>query len=89
MLNFTRSLSEDVTALHAAFEADDHKLARHHAHAMKGGALSSGAIRMGRLMADIQDALDEDDPDTADIYREGVDETLQELKDTLVPLEQD
>ena len=86
VLGFALSLTGNVADLHTAFAVDDFKLARHHAHAMKGAALSSGAMRIGRLMEDIQDALDDEDPETADIYREGLDETLQELLDALAPL---
>ena len=76
----------EIEAINAAFEAEDHKKARDVAHAMKGASLSCGAIRLGRLMKDIQDALDDNDPFTADIYREGLEETYDELKAALDPL---
>ena len=86
VLAFLGSLGEAIGHIEAAFEASDFDQARHHAHAMKGAALSTGAVRMGRLMKDIQDALDDGDSDTADIYREGLPETYEELTEALAPL---
>jgi len=86
VLRFADSLRTEIDRLNAAFAAEDYDTARHVAHAMKGAALSTGALRTGRLMKDIQDALDDGDSDTADIYRDGLDETLSELLDALTPL---
>ncbi len=86
VLSFVDSAAPEVAAINEAFESGDYAEARHRAHAMKGAALSTGAIRLGRLMKDIQDSLDEDDPDTADIYRDGLSETYDELVSALAPL---
>ena len=85
-LSFVDTLPDQLKAIDMAFETGDHETARHHAHAIKGAALSTGAMRLGRLMRDIQDALDEGDPDTADIYRDGLAETFDELSSALEPL---
>ncbi len=86
VMSFVASAGPEVAAINVAFEDGDYAEARHRAHAMKGAALSTGAIRLGRLMKDIQDSLDEDDTDTADIYREGLSETYDELVSALAPL---
>ncbi|MCR9256754.1 MAG: transporter substrate-binding domain-containing protein [Alphaproteobacteria bacterium] len=86
VLGFVDTLEGEVAKIDRAFADEAYGEARHVAHAMKGAALSTGATRMGRLMKDIQDALDDEDPDTADIYRDGLAETLTELLDALAPL---
>lgn len=86
VMSFLGTVQGEIEAINGAFEAEDHKKARDVAHAMKGASLSCGAIRLGRLMKDIQDALDDNDPFTADIYREGLEETYDELKAALDPL---
>jgi len=80
------SLGEEVATINQAFERRDLKAARDHVHAMKGASLSSGFQRLGRLMADIQDSLDSDDIETAEIYREGLDESYGEVVAALSPL---
>ncbi|MDG2285332.1 MAG: ATP-binding protein, partial [Alphaproteobacteria bacterium] len=86
VLGFLDTVQSEIASINEAFERDDHKQARHRVHAMKGASSSTGALRLGRLMGDIQDALDDDDPETADIYRDGLVETLDELMSALEPL---
>ncbi|MBL6597588.1 MAG: response regulator [Alphaproteobacteria bacterium] len=86
VLGFMGSLGEEVATINQAFERRDLKAARDHVHAMKGASLSSGFQRLGRLMADIQDSLDSDDIETAEIYREGLDESYGEVVAALSPL---
>jgi PAS domain S-box-containing protein len=86
VLSFVDTVKPEIDAINASFEAERFDEARHRAHAMKGAALSTGAMRLGRLMKDIQDCLDDDDPDTADIYRDGLMETYEELAAALAPL---
>jgi|GEM_PF-914954 len=86
VLSFVDTVKPEIDAINAAFGAENYGEARHRAHAMKGAALSTGAMRLGRLMMDIQDSLDDDDPDTADIYRDGLVETYEELAAALAPL---
>ena len=63
----------------AALDAGDAKQARHHAHALKGAARSTGATRLGQLAADIQDCLDGDDLDSARLFAGGLAKTADEL----------
>lgn len=86
VLGFVDTVKPQIEAINQAFETQDYSEARHIAHAMKGASLSTGAMRLGRLMKDIQDSLDDEDPDTADIYREGLLETYDELQAALAPL---
>jgi HPt (histidine-containing phosphotransfer) domain-containing protein len=86
VLGFLDTVQSEINSINEAFEREDHDQARHLVHAMKGASSSTGALRLGRLMGDIQDALDDDDPETADIYRDGLAETLDELMSALEPL---
>lgn len=72
-----------VADIETALADGDAKRARDVAHALKGASLSVGARRLGRLAADIQDALDDDDPDTAAIMAEVLAPTLDEFRETL------
>jgi HPt (histidine-containing phosphotransfer) domain-containing protein len=60
--------------------------ARHHAHALKGGAGSAGAVRLGQVAADVQDCLDGGDPDTALLFTGGLETTVDELAEAVRPL---
>ncbi len=53
--------------------------ARHAAHALKGAANSAGARRLGRIAADLQDRLDDNDLDTAAILYHALLPTHAEL----------
>ena len=53
--------------------------ARHAAHALKGAANSAGARRLGRIAADLQDRLDDNDLDTAAILYHALLPTHTEL----------
>ncbi|RKQ69856.1 ATP-binding protein [Oceanibaculum indicum] len=68
---FLRRFAEDVPArlarLEAALRAGDAVAARHEAHALKGSALSIGAVRLGQTASDLQDVLDAGDMDTAEL----------------------
>lgn len=54
-----------IAAIETALTAADQRAARDAAHSLKGAALSVGAVRLGQLAGDLQDALDDSDPDTA------------------------
>ena len=88
VLGFLETVKPEIEAINAAFEAQDYKAARDRVHAMKGASGATGAIRLARAMADIQDCLDDDDPDTADIYRDGLEDTYEELLTALAPIRQ-
>ncbi|MCR9255285.1 MAG: ATP-binding protein [Alphaproteobacteria bacterium] len=85
VMGFLGTVKPAIEEIDLAFEGGDFKAARAKVHAIKGAAKSCGANRLGRLMSDIQDSLDDDDPDTADIYREGLMETYQELEAVFQP----
>ena len=70
----------------AALDAADPAKARHHAHALKGAARSTGATRLGQLASDIQDCLDSDDLDSARLFAGGLGKTADELADAIAPL---
>jgi signal transduction histidine kinase/CheY-like chemotaxis protein/HPt (histidine-containing phosphotransfer) domain-containing protein len=70
----------------AALQAGDGGQARHEAHALKGAARSTGAVRLGQLAADIQDLIDADDIATANYFVEPLRETWVELRDESVKL---
>ena len=75
-----------ATAVTAAMDSEDWKQARHHAHALKGAALSLGAVRLGELATEIQDYLDQDDPETALLFAGGLETTVEELAQAVAPL---
>ncbi|MBY6264051.1 response regulator [Azospirillum sp. 412522] len=65
----------------AALAAGDLPGARETVHALKGGAHSVGATRLGQLAGDLQDALDDGDGDTAALLHSLLAMTLDELAD--------
>ncbi len=69
-----------------AMDQQDWAEARHHAHALKGGAGSAGAVRLGQVAADVQDWLDGGDPDTALLFTGGLETTVDELAEAVRPL---
>ncbi|CAO3438426.1 ATP-binding protein [Azospirillum doebereinerae] len=64
-----------------ALAAGDLAGARETVHALKGGAHSIGATRLGQLAGDLQDALDGGDGDTAALLHSLLAMTLDELAD--------
>jgi PAS domain S-box-containing protein len=86
--DFIGDLDGRVLELGSALEQETWLVARDVAHAMKGAAASVGAMRMGQIMGDIQDRLDDNDPDTASLFYQLLPETLEELKLTVGPLNQ-
>jgi PAS domain S-box-containing protein len=67
--DFLRGFIADVPRMigniDQALGARDTARARDAAHALKGAARSTGAVRLGQLASDIQDCLDGDDAETA------------------------
>ena len=84
--NFLQTLGDQIAELDAALTKGDARKARGIAHAMKGSTSSVGAIRMGRIMGDIQDSLDDEDLETAVVFGEVLPETYEELKSVVDPL---
>jgi HPt (histidine-containing phosphotransfer) domain-containing protein len=75
-----------ASAVMEALDAEDWAKARHHAHALKGAALSIGAVRLGELAGEVQDYLDQSDPETALLFAGGLELTVVELQQTVAPL---
>ena len=84
--DFVADLDGSITDLGKALETESYPTARDIAHAMKGAAASVGAVRMGQIMSDIQDRLDDNDPDTAALFCQLLPQTLEELKVVVEPL---
>jgi PAS domain S-box-containing protein len=84
--DFIGDLETRIDDLTKAFEAEGVVQARDIAHAMKGAANSVGAKRMGQILGDIQDMLDNDDPSTAMLFCQLLPETFEELKAAVEPL---
>ena len=88
---FLRRFAEDVpgrlTRLDAALLAGDAAAARHEAHALKGSALSIGAVRLGRTASDLQDVLDAGDMDTAALLASSLPDSAAEFRAVVLTLE--
>ena len=72
-----------IAEVEAGLAAGDLKRARNAAHALKGAALSVGANRLGRIAADLQDYLDDGEPEMAGIMAELLEPTLAEFQELL------
>jgi len=92
-LELIESAAEDwgdkLERIQAALASDDVSGARDVVHALKGAALSVGAMRLGRVASEIQDSLDMDDKDMADLLVSGLEPSLQEFRDVLPNLRGD
>jgi signal transduction histidine kinase/CheY-like chemotaxis protein/HPt (histidine-containing phosphotransfer) domain-containing protein len=76
---FAADAGERVAAIAALQDGRDLKALRHLAHTLKGGALTVGATRLGTLAADLQDACDAADAETAQLLAGLLPATLDEL----------
>uniref|UniRef100_UPI003137B51E ATP-binding protein n=1 Tax=Ferrovibrio terrae TaxID=2594003 RepID=UPI003137B51E len=81
--DFLSDAQDRVTTIAAAQSGGDMAALRHLAHALKGGALTVGATRLGTLAGELQDACDAEDMDTAALMAELLPPTLDELTATL------
>jgi len=86
LANFIGDARRMAAAVTQAMDASDWSEARDQAHALKGAALSLGAVRLGELAAEIQDYLDQNDPETALLFVGGLETTVEELAQTVAPL---
>jgi signal transduction histidine kinase/CheY-like chemotaxis protein/HPt (histidine-containing phosphotransfer) domain-containing protein len=80
---FAHDARDRLDEVNAALAAGDLAQLRHLAHALKGGALTIGAGRLGQLAGDLQDACDAQDADTAALMADLLPPTLDELTATL------
>jgi signal transduction histidine kinase/CheY-like chemotaxis protein/HPt (histidine-containing phosphotransfer) domain-containing protein len=82
---FVADAAERIAAIATAAQAGDAQAVRGPAHALKGGALSVGAARLGNIAGDLQDACDAGDTAMIQLMTELLAPTLDELRD-LLPL---
>ena len=81
--DFVGDAAAQVAAIETAANAGNVKQTRGLAHALKGGALTVGATRLGTIAADLQDACDAGDVDTMQLMAELLGPTLTELQAAL------
>ena len=86
LVGFIQSAREMVTALTAALDQTDWSSARALAHALKGEALSVGAVRLGEVASEVQNYLDLHDPKTALMFAGGLEMTVVEFAQSVEPL---
>ncbi len=72
-----------VSEIGLAVQAGDNVAARNAAHSLKGAALSVGALRLGRIAGELQDALDGQDDVMVEIMAELLEPTLTEFDETV------
>ncbi len=80
VLDFVAAAEGMVQRTAEALQASDLPQARHEAHALKGAARSTGAVRLGQLASDIQDLIDAEDGETALFFLDPMRDTWQELQ---------
>jgi len=85
LVGFVDDVPRLIGDIATGLTARDAKQARKAAHALKGAAKSAGATRLGRLASDLQDRLDDEDLDTADILYDALLPTHAELAAAIGP----
>ena len=80
---FRGDVPDKIAAIVSALEQGDLLQARHATHSLKGAARSVGANRLGKIASDVQDALDQNDADTAGFMASLLESTLDELNQVL------
>lgn len=83
ILSAAESWGPKVVEIEAALAAGDMARARGVVHALKGATLSVGANRLGRIASDLQDYLDDDEPEMAGIMSELLEPSLVEFIEIL------
>jgi len=83
---FSADIAPRLARIEDSFAAGDLSACRHETHALKGAALSIGADRLGRLASDLQDALDAEDRDTAELLISVLGPTGEELAQAIASL---
>ncbi len=86
LAQFLAAVPGMIAAIDRALTANDPAAARDAAHSLKGAALSVGAVRLGQLAGDVQDALDAADTDTAAMLCGLLPPTHEELVTATAPL---
>ena len=86
LVGFIQSTREMATAVTAALDQANWSLARELAHALKGEALSVGAVRLGEVASEVQNYLDLNDPETAIMFAGGLEMTVVEFAQAVEPL---
>jgi CheY-like chemotaxis protein/HPt (histidine-containing phosphotransfer) domain-containing protein len=81
--DFVADAEGRIAVITTAAQADDMAAVRGATHAMKGGALSVGATRLGNIASDLQDACDANDTAMMQLMAELLAPTLDELRGLL------
>jgi len=83
---FLKDAQAKLAALAAATKSDDTHQLRQISHSLKGTANTAGAIRLGRLAADLEAALIDDKPDAVELLLPLMSPTVAELEAALALL---
>jgi HPt (histidine-containing phosphotransfer) domain-containing protein len=81
--DFVADAAERIAVIVTAAQTGDVQAVRGPAHALKGGALSVGATRLGNIASDLQDACDANDTTMMQLMAELLAPTLDELRELL------
>jgi len=85
-IEWRRRISGRILEQSRALGRANEALARAKEEAEKGAALSLGAVRLGELASEVQDYLDQGDPETALLFVGGLETTVEELAQAVAPL---
>ena len=80
---FVDELPDRTRRIEVAVSAGNVPTAREEAHSLKGAALSIGATRLGNLASDLQDMLDAEDIESAELVATVLSPTVDELRDAV------
>ncbi len=80
---FVEDLPDRIKRIEVAVSAGNVPTARGEAHSLKGAALSIGATRLGNLASDLQDMLDAEDIESAELVATVLSPTVDELRDAI------
>lgn len=80
---FVDELPDRIKGIEIAVSAGNVPTARAEAHSLKGAALSIGATRLGHLASDLEDMLDAEDVESAELIATVLSPTVDELRDAI------
>ncbi|CAA7619115.1 putative Histidine kinase [Candidatus Terasakiella magnetica] len=86
LMGFLSDAAAKITAIETAVASGDHTQLRQAAHGLKGAANTAGAVRLGRLAADVETVAIAADADTIALLAPLLAPTLAELEAVLIPL---